>query len=202
MVVTDEMVATMKRGSVVVDIAIDQGGCIETSHETTHADPVYEQHGVLHYAVGNMPGAVPNTSTYALTNVTLPYLAELARLGVAEAAQADPPSASESTPPRGHVVNSAVAEALGRPTSSWVRCWGLSCMSSGRRSSSTTSTRRSSASCSSTGACPTPAWVRRSACRRRPSPAGAAPHRERRHAGGGVTDPLTLGFGLQAMVGV
>ena len=75
-VVTDEMVASMKPGSVVVDIAIDQGGCIETSHETTHEDPVYEKHGVLHYAVGNMPGAVPNTSTYALTNVTLPYLAD------------------------------------------------------------------------------------------------------------------------------
>ncbi len=114
-VVTDEMVASMKRGSVVVDIAIDQGGCIETSHETTHADPVYERHGVIHYAVGNMPGAVPNTSTYALTNVTLPYLAELARLGVAEAASVDPALALGINTAAGHVVNSAVAEALGRP---------------------------------------------------------------------------------------
>ena len=114
-VVTDEMVASMKPGSVVVDIAIDQGGCIETSHETTHEDPVYEKHGVLHYAVGNMPGAVPNTSTYALTNVTLPYLAELARLGVAEAVRADAPLALGVNTARGHVVNAAVAEALGRP---------------------------------------------------------------------------------------
>ena len=74
---------------MIVDIAIDQGGCIETSHETTHKDPVFEMHGVLHYCVGNMPGAVPNTSTYALTNVTLPYLAELARLGLREAVARD-----------------------------------------------------------------------------------------------------------------
>ncbi len=114
-VVTDEMVASMKPGSVVVDIAIDQGGCIETSHETTHEDPVYEKHGVLHYAVGNMPGAVPNTSTYALTNVTLPYLAELARLGVAEAVRADAPLALGVNTAGGQVVNAAVAEALGRP---------------------------------------------------------------------------------------
>jgi alanine dehydrogenase len=114
-VVTDEMVASMKPGSVVVDIAIDQGGCIETSHETTHEDPVYEKHGVLHYAVGNMPGAVPNTSTYALTNVTLPYLAELARLGVAEAVRADAPLALGVNTAGGRVVNAAVAEALGRP---------------------------------------------------------------------------------------
>jgi alanine dehydrogenase len=114
-VVTDEMVASMKPGSVVVDIAIDQGGCIETSHETTHEDPVYEKHGVLHYAVGNMPGAVPNTSTYALTNVTLPYLAELARLGVAAAVRADGPLALGVNTAGGQVVNAAVAEALGRP---------------------------------------------------------------------------------------
>ena len=72
-VVTESMVRTMKRGAVIVDCAVDQGGCIETIHETTHADPVYELHGVLHYAVGNIPGAVPHTSTYALTNATLPY---------------------------------------------------------------------------------------------------------------------------------
>ncbi len=78
-VITEAMVTSMKPGAVVVDIAVDQGGCVETTHETTHHDPVYDVHGVLHYAVGNMPGAVPNTSTYALTNVTLPYLAELAR---------------------------------------------------------------------------------------------------------------------------
>ena len=73
----------MKPGAVIVDVAIDQGGCIETIHETTHDDPVYEVHGVLHYAVGNMPGAVPHTSTYALTNATLPYLLEVAMHGPA-----------------------------------------------------------------------------------------------------------------------
>jgi alanine dehydrogenase len=114
-VVTEAMVRSMKPGAVVVDIAIDQGGCIETSHETTHKDPVFERHGVLHYAVGNMPGAVPNTSTYALTNVTLPYLAELAREGVAAAVAADPALALGVNTVAGAVVNPAVAEALGRP---------------------------------------------------------------------------------------
>ncbi|MFS8586274.1 MAG: alanine dehydrogenase [Acidimicrobiia bacterium] len=114
-VVTEEMIRSMKPGAVVVDVAIDQGGCIETSHETTHEDPVFEEHGVLHYAVGNLPGAVPNTSTYALTNVTVPYLAELARLGVAGAVRADPALARGVNTMAGHVVHPAVAEALGRP---------------------------------------------------------------------------------------
>jgi alanine dehydrogenase len=114
--VTETMVASMKPGSVIVDIAIDQGGCIETSHETTHEDPVYEAHGVLHYAVGNIPGAVPNTSTYALTNVTLPYLAELARLGVTEALRADESLARGVNTWQGQVVNPAVAQALDRPS--------------------------------------------------------------------------------------
>src|ERR687892_637444 len=114
-VVTEGMVRSMKPGSVVVDIAIDQGGCVETSHETTHSEPTFERHGVLHYAVGNMPGAVPHTSTYALTNVTLPYVVELARLGVAEAVQRDAPLALGVNTARGHVVNTVVAEALGRP---------------------------------------------------------------------------------------
>ncbi len=112
-VVSEEMVRTMKKGAVVIDIAIDQGGCIETSHETTHADPVFERHGVVHYAVGNMPGAVPHTSTHALTNPTLPYLAELARLGPAEAVRRDPALAHGLNVAGGHVVNPAVAEALG-----------------------------------------------------------------------------------------
>ncbi|MGH9112128.1 MAG: alanine dehydrogenase, partial [Acidimicrobiales bacterium] len=106
---------SMKPGAVLVDIAIDQGGCIETSHETTHKDPVFERHGVLHYAVGNMPGAVPNTSTYALTNVTLPYLAELARHGVGEAVRRDPALALGVNTAGGKVVNAVVAEALARP---------------------------------------------------------------------------------------
>jgi alanine dehydrogenase len=114
-VVTENMVRSMRAGSVVVDIAIDQGGCVETSHETTHHDPTFVVHDVVHYAVGNMPGAVPHTSTYALTNVTLPYLAELARLGVRAAVAADPALALGVNTAAGQVVNAAVAEALGRP---------------------------------------------------------------------------------------
>lgn len=113
-VVTEDMVCSMKPGSVVVDIAIDQGGCIETSHETTHHEPTFVVHDVVHYAVGNMPGAVPHTSTYALTNVTLPYLAELARLGAREAVRVDPALALGVNTAGGSVVNAAVAEALGR----------------------------------------------------------------------------------------
>jgi alanine dehydrogenase len=114
-VVTEAMVRTMKPGSVIVDCAIDQGGCIETARETTHAEPVYELHGVLHYAVGNVPAAVPNTSTYALTNATLPYALELAKQGVAAATAADPALASGVNTVAGDVTNPAVAEALGRP---------------------------------------------------------------------------------------
>ena len=77
-VVSEDMVRSMQPGAVIVDVAVDQGGCIETTRETTHNEPVYEVHGVIHYAVGNMPGAVPYTSTYALTNATLPYILEVA----------------------------------------------------------------------------------------------------------------------------
>jgi len=111
-VVDEDLVRAMKPGAVVVDIAIDQGGCIATSHETSHHDPVFEKHGVLHYAVGNMPGAVPHTSTYALTNVTLPYLSELASLGAADAVQRDPALALGVNTMGGHLVNRSVAEAL------------------------------------------------------------------------------------------
>ena len=114
-VVTDAVVAGMRPGSVVVDIAIDQGGCVEGIHETTHAAPVYERHGVLHYAVGNIPGAVPHTSTYALTNATLPYAVALATLGVAGAVAAEPELAGGVNTAGGHVVNPAVAVALARP---------------------------------------------------------------------------------------
>ena len=112
-VVSEEMVRSMKPGTVVIDIAIDQGGCVETSHETTHADPVFERHGVLHYAVGNMPGAVPHTSTLALTNATLHHLAELARFGPVEAVRRDPALRLGLNVAGGRVVNPAVAEALG-----------------------------------------------------------------------------------------
>jgi alanine dehydrogenase len=111
-VVTEDMVRGMKRGAVIVDVAVDQGGCIETTHETTHTDPVYEVHGVLHYAVGNMPGAVPHTSTYALTNATLPYVVELANEGAA-AVRHDPTLLGGLTTVAGRVTNEAVAEALG-----------------------------------------------------------------------------------------
>lgn len=113
-VVEEDLVRAMKPGAVVVDIAIDQGGCIATSHETSHHDPVFERHGVIHYAVGNMPGAVPHTSTYALTNVTLPYLVELASLGVDDAVRRDPALAHGVNTLGGAVVNETVAEALGR----------------------------------------------------------------------------------------
>ena len=113
-VVTDAMVRAMKPGAVIVDCAVDQGGCIEGIRETTHADPVYELHGVLHYAVGNIPGAVPHTSTYALTNATLPYARELAVKGVAEAAADDPELAKGVNTVGGKITNAAVAEALGR----------------------------------------------------------------------------------------
>src|SRR5207302_10573899 len=83
--VTREMVASMRSGSVIIDISIDQGGCVETSRMTTHSDPTYVDEGVVHYCVGNMPGAVPNTSTYALTNVTLPYALAIADRGVEDA---------------------------------------------------------------------------------------------------------------------
>jgi alanine dehydrogenase len=100
---------------VIVDCAVDQGGCVETVHETTHAEPVYEMHGVLHYAVGNVPAAVPNTSTYALTNATLPYALELATRGVATATAGDPALAGGVNTVAGDVTNGAVADALGRP---------------------------------------------------------------------------------------
>jgi alanine dehydrogenase len=112
-VVSEEMVKGMKADAVIVDVAVDQGGCIETTHETTHDDPVYEEHGVIHYAVGNMPGAVPHTSTYALTNATLPYLQEVAVHGAAEAARRDPAMALGVNTVAGRVTNQPVAEFLG-----------------------------------------------------------------------------------------
>ena len=114
-IVSDAVVQTMKRGAVIVDCAVDQGGCIETTHETTHADPTYEMHGVLHYAVGNMPGAVPHTSTYALTNATLPFALALATRGVADAVAADPDLAKGVNVVGGRVTLPAVAEALAKP---------------------------------------------------------------------------------------
>ncbi|MGM0386034.1 MAG: alanine dehydrogenase [Actinomycetota bacterium] len=111
--VSNEMVAGMKAGSVLVDIAIDQGGCFEDSRPTTHSDPTFRVHGSTFYCVANMPGAVPNTSTYALTNSTLPYAVRLAGLGWREAMRADPGLALGLNTHAGEVVFPAVAEAFG-----------------------------------------------------------------------------------------
>jgi alanine dehydrogenase len=113
MVVTEDMVRSMRPRAVIVDVAVDQGGCVETIHETTHADPVYERHGVVHYAVGNIPGAVPHTSTYALTNVTLPYLLDLATEGVQGAVSSDPAFALGVNTMGGAVTHEVVAASLG-----------------------------------------------------------------------------------------
>jgi alanine dehydrogenase len=122
LIVTDDMVQGMKRGAVIVDVAVDQGGCVETTHETTHADPVYEVHGVVHYAVGNMPGAVPHTSTYALTNATLPYVVEVAERGVRGAVTADPALQGGVNTVGGQVTNPAVGEALGTEVADPLEC--------------------------------------------------------------------------------
>jgi alanine dehydrogenase len=111
-VVSDEMVATMRPGSVIVDISIDQGGCIETARETTHHDPTYLVHDIVHYAVGNIPGAVPNTATFALTNATLPYVVALAE-GYTAASAMHPELVPGVNVAKGAVTHDAVAEALG-----------------------------------------------------------------------------------------
>ncbi|NUO45069.1 MAG: alanine dehydrogenase [Streptomyces sp.] len=111
--VTNELVARMKPGSVLVDIAIDQGGCFEDSHPTTHAEPTFQVHNSVFYCVANMPGAVPNTSTYALTNATLPYIVELANRGWVEALRRDPALAKGLNTHDGKVVYREVAEAHG-----------------------------------------------------------------------------------------
>jgi alanine dehydrogenase len=110
--VTDDLVRSMKPGAVIVDVAVDQGGCVETIHETSHHEPTYELHGVIHYGVGNIPGAVPHTSTHALTNATLPYVTVLARHGLDDALAANPALAAGLNVRRGEVVHPAVAEAL------------------------------------------------------------------------------------------
>ncbi|HEY63030.1 MAG TPA: alanine dehydrogenase [Caldilineae bacterium] len=115
--VTREMVRTMKPGSVIIDVAVDQGGCVETSHPTTHSDPVYFVDGVLHYCVANMPGAVPRTSTFALANATIPYVRRLAALGFEQAVRRDPALARGVNVYRGKITYQAVADAFGLPYS-------------------------------------------------------------------------------------
>jgi alanine dehydrogenase len=109
--VDESLVRRMRPGSLLVDISIDQGGAFATSHETTHADPVFELHGVLHYAVGNIPGAVPYTSTYALTNATLRYVAALSR-GLDQAVESYPELRPGVNVRNGGITNSAVAASL------------------------------------------------------------------------------------------
>jgi len=113
--VTRAMVKTMKPGAVLVDISIDQGGCFETSHPTTHAEPTFVVDGVIHYCVANMPGAVPRTSTLALTNATLPYVRALADLGWQAAFRRDPGLAAGLNVHAGEITHEAVGKALGLP---------------------------------------------------------------------------------------
>jgi alanine dehydrogenase len=111
--VTRAMLGDMKNGSVLVDVAIDQGGCFETSKPTTHADPIYVVDGVVHYCVANMPGAVPKTSTQALTNATLPYALEIADKGWKRAVEENPEIETGVNVLYGKVTYQAVAEAFG-----------------------------------------------------------------------------------------
>jgi alanine dehydrogenase len=111
--VSEEMVRLMKSGSVIVDVAIDQGGCVETCDQVTyHSDPIYVRHGVVHYCVGNMPGAVPHTSTLALTNVTLPHVIQIAEYGFRAACKANKALANGLNTLEGHVTHQAVARSL------------------------------------------------------------------------------------------
>jgi alanine dehydrogenase len=113
--VTREMLKLMKEGAVVVDVAVDQGGCFETTHATTHSNPTYVVDGVVHYCVANMPGAVPRTSTFALNNATLPYSIALANKGVIQAIDEDPGLLPGVNTFKGHITNEPVAESLGQP---------------------------------------------------------------------------------------
>ncbi len=123
-VATEDMVRAMQPGTVIVDVAVDQGGCIETTVETTHEHPVVERYGVLHYGVGNIPAAVPHTSTYALTNATFPYALAVADRGALGAAGADRALAEGVVTAAGSLTNPAVAEALGKPAVSPSKPWG------------------------------------------------------------------------------
>ena len=111
--ITKNMVKTMKKGAVIIDVSVDQGGCFETSRPTTHDDPIYEVDGIIHYAVSNMPGAYPKTSTLALTNVTLPYIKILANKGIEKAIREDSVIRSSLNTYMGEVVHKALADSMG-----------------------------------------------------------------------------------------
>jgi alanine dehydrogenase len=117
--ISDDLVGRMKQGSVLVDISVDQGGCFESTRPTTHSDPTFEVNGSLFYCVANMPGAVPNTSTYALTNVTLPYAVEIADRGLRAAAETDSALALGVNTVGGQLTYAPVAEAHGLPSVPW-----------------------------------------------------------------------------------
>jgi alanine dehydrogenase len=122
--VPESTVKTMKEGSVIVDVAVDQGGCVETMHPTTLAEPIYRVHGVVHYGVANMPALVPRTSTFALTNATLPYVVELAGKGVAAALRGNAALAKGLNVCQGHIVYPAVAESVGETATPLETCLG------------------------------------------------------------------------------
>lgn len=112
LLITKEMLKTIKRGSVIIDVSVDQGGCVETSKPTTHDNPVYSVEGIIHYAVANMPGAYPRTSTLALTNATLPYITTLADRGVEAAITEDPELRSALNTCNGEIMNAALKESF------------------------------------------------------------------------------------------
>lgn len=112
-IITREMLRTMKPGAVIVDVSVDQGGCVETSRPTTHDNPVYEVDGIIHYAVANMPGAYPRTSTQALTNVTLPYIKKIAGLGIEDVVEEEAAIRSSLNTYKGKIMNKALADSIG-----------------------------------------------------------------------------------------
>lgn len=111
--ITREVLKTMKKGAVIIDVSIDQGGCVETSMPTTHDNPVYEVDGIIHYCVANMPGAYPRTSTLALTNATLPYVKLLANKGIEKAIREDSEIKTALNTYKGEITNKALAESMG-----------------------------------------------------------------------------------------
>jgi len=113
MLIPRAMLKTMKKGSVIVDVSVDQGGCAETSMPTTHDEPIYEIEGIIHYTVANMPGAYPRTSTLALTNATLPYIRIIANRGIENAIKEDMQIRSSVNTYKGHIANKALAESFG-----------------------------------------------------------------------------------------
>ncbi|MCK4839998.1 MAG: alanine dehydrogenase, partial [Desulfobulbaceae bacterium] len=120
--ITRQMLATMRAGSVIVDVAIDQGGCLETARATTHLKPTYLVDGIIHYCVANMPGAVPRTSTYALTSATLPYVSRIAVQGIAAVAKVDQAVQKGINVYKGQLTNRQVAMAQSRE---WLDCQSL-----------------------------------------------------------------------------